>query len=188
MFTGRLVFSQVMYFMPLPVFRRCVAKYQGDFKVRVEASAVLYWDTSALLSCFFADSHSATARKRLEPDAVHLLSSLAHAEACTVIARMTREGAIAETMAETIRNAITNGRWRQLNGPPDHGVVAALSRKWPLRGAHLWHLALAVSLQEELPELRLLSFDDRLREAAAGEGLTDPSPLATFLHGNAEKS
>lgn len=34
MFTGRLVFSQVMDFMPLPVFRRCVAKYQGDFKVR----------------------------------------------------------------------------------------------------------------------------------------------------------
>ena len=34
MFIGRLVFSQVMDFMPLPVFRRCVAKYQGDFKVR----------------------------------------------------------------------------------------------------------------------------------------------------------
>lgn len=34
MFTGRLVFSQVMDFMPLPAFRRCVAKYQGDFKVR----------------------------------------------------------------------------------------------------------------------------------------------------------
>jgi hypothetical protein len=83
---------------------------------------------------------------------------------------------------------MTNDRWRQLNGLPDHGVVAALSRKWPLRGADLWHLALAVSLQEELPELRLVSFDDQLREAAAGEGLTAPSPLATFLHGNAEKS
>lgn len=34
MFTGRLIFNQVMDFMPLPVFRRCVAKYQGDFKVR----------------------------------------------------------------------------------------------------------------------------------------------------------
>jgi hypothetical protein len=34
MFTGRLVLSQVMDFMPLPVFRRCVAKYQGDFKVQ----------------------------------------------------------------------------------------------------------------------------------------------------------
>lgn len=34
MFTGRLIFRQVMDFMPLPVFRRCVVKYQGDFKVR----------------------------------------------------------------------------------------------------------------------------------------------------------
>jgi hypothetical protein len=34
MFAGRLIFKQVMDFMPLPTFRRCVAKYQGDFRVR----------------------------------------------------------------------------------------------------------------------------------------------------------
>jgi hypothetical protein len=34
MFTGRLIFKQVMDFMPLPTFRRCVAKYKGDFKVK----------------------------------------------------------------------------------------------------------------------------------------------------------
>ncbi len=34
MYTGRLIFSQVMDFMPLPIFRRCVVKYQGDFKTR----------------------------------------------------------------------------------------------------------------------------------------------------------
>ena len=34
MFAGKLIFSQVMDFMPLHTFRRCVAKYQGDFKVR----------------------------------------------------------------------------------------------------------------------------------------------------------
>jgi hypothetical protein len=34
MYTGRLIFSQVMDFMPLPIFRSCVAKYQGDFKTR----------------------------------------------------------------------------------------------------------------------------------------------------------
>ena len=33
-FTGRLIFSQVMDFMPLPTFRRCVIIYQGDFKIR----------------------------------------------------------------------------------------------------------------------------------------------------------
>ena len=136
-----------------------------------EASTVYYWDTSALLSYFFADSHSAAARKWLEHRATHLISSLTHAESCAVIARITRQGAVTETVAATVRTAMTNDWWRQINGLPDQAIVVKLSRKWPLRGADLWHLALAVSLKNELPELRFISFDDRLREAAAGEGL-----------------
>ncbi|SHI16814.1 IS4 family transposase [Desulfofustis glycolicus] len=34
MFAGQLIFKQVMEFMPLPTFRRCVAKYQGERRVR----------------------------------------------------------------------------------------------------------------------------------------------------------
>lgn len=34
MYAGKLVFAQVIDFMPLPIFRRCVAKYQGNFKVK----------------------------------------------------------------------------------------------------------------------------------------------------------
>jgi hypothetical protein len=34
MFSGRLIFKQVMDFIPLPTFRRCVVKYQGDHRVR----------------------------------------------------------------------------------------------------------------------------------------------------------
>lgn len=34
MFAGRLIFKQVMDYMPLPVFRRCVEKYKGDFNVK----------------------------------------------------------------------------------------------------------------------------------------------------------
>ena len=30
MYTGKLIFSQVMDFMPMHTFRRCVARYQGD--------------------------------------------------------------------------------------------------------------------------------------------------------------
>ncbi|MGC8486111.1 MAG: hypothetical protein ACP5O6_10865, partial [Candidatus Baltobacteraceae bacterium] len=43
--------------------------------------------------------------------------------------------------------------------------------RYPLRGADLWHLALAVDLAEELPELRLLTFDSVLDAAARAEGL-----------------
>ncbi len=34
MYTGKLIFSQVMEFLPLQIFRRCVAKYRGNFKIR----------------------------------------------------------------------------------------------------------------------------------------------------------
>ena len=32
--TGRLVFSQVMDFLPMREFRKCVDRYQGDYKVQ----------------------------------------------------------------------------------------------------------------------------------------------------------
>jgi len=34
MYTGKSIFSQVMEFLPLQIFRRCVAKYRGNFKIR----------------------------------------------------------------------------------------------------------------------------------------------------------
>jgi Domain of unknown function (DUF4372)/Transposase DDE domain len=34
MYAGKLIFSQIMDFMPLQTFRRCVEKYRGNFKVR----------------------------------------------------------------------------------------------------------------------------------------------------------
>ena len=34
MFTGKLVFAQLMGHLPLHTFRRCVARYEGNHKVR----------------------------------------------------------------------------------------------------------------------------------------------------------
>ena len=34
MYTGKIIFSQVMEYLPLHVFHKCVARYHGDFKVR----------------------------------------------------------------------------------------------------------------------------------------------------------
>jgi len=46
-----------------------------------------------------------------------------------------------------------------------------LSIKWPLRGADLWHLAIAKTIQNQLPELQLLTYDSRLKAAVQGEGM-----------------
>jgi predicted nucleic acid-binding protein len=46
-----------------------------------------------------------------------------------------------------------------------------LSNKRPLRGADLWHLAIAKTIQNQLPELQLLTYDSRLKAAVQGEGM-----------------
>ena len=50
MYTGKLIFSQVMEHLPLHVFHQCVARYQGDFKVQeFSYSGPQFQDSS--LSC-----------------------------------------------------------------------------------------------------------------------------------------
>ncbi len=132
---------------------------------------VLYWDASAILSALAQDSHTEDARKRLTPGTQHLVSSLAHAEVLAVLARMEREGRAQAEEISLARKAFGSGPWRRLGGVPQTETTEELSRRHPLRGADLWHLAMAVSLRPELPELRILTYDTRLGESAKKEGL-----------------
>ncbi|MGH8363127.1 MAG: type II toxin-antitoxin system VapC family toxin [Gammaproteobacteria bacterium] len=132
---------------------------------------VIYWDASAVLSVLFRDAHSDAAMDFARRKGRHLVSSLAWAEVHAVIARMEREKILADVQASAAREALTLGPWRFLHVQPSSEFIAELAMRWPLRGADLWHLALAKTLQAELPELCLLSFDKRLNTAAEGEQL-----------------
>lgn len=135
------------------------------------AEVAVYWDTSAVLSTLFRDRHSDEALQWARRPGVHLLSTLAWAEAHAVIARVGREGALAPVLVAAAREILEKGPWRRVNVSPEWSFVRELSAKWPLRGADLWHLATAKSLRAELPELVVLSYDSRLAGAAKGEGL-----------------
>lgn len=132
---------------------------------------VVYWDTSAVVSVLFKDEHSEAAHRLADREGIHLLSSLGYAEACAVLARIQREGALAKILIQAAHEVLETGPWRRLNLQPTWQDLRELSNKWPLRGADLWHLANAMRLQQELPELCLYTFDERLRQAAEGEGL-----------------
>jgi hypothetical protein len=54
---------------------------------------------------------------------------------------------------------------------PSAAPEARRGRRHTLRGADLWHLAQVRTLLGELPGLKMLTFDRRLRVAAASEGL-----------------
>lgn len=137
----------------------------------VSREVALYWDSSALLSVLFEDIHSAQATRWANRRGVHFLSTLAWAEVHAVIARLERERVLTRVLIKAAREVLEQGPWRQLNASPDWDLVQILASKWSLRGADLWHLSTAKSLQSELPELRILTFDARLVAAARGEGL-----------------
>jgi len=132
---------------------------------------VIYWDASAVLSALFKDSHSDDAMTWARAEGVHLMTTLGYAETCAVIARLQRERILADVLVEAAHEALGEGPWRRLNALPDWSAMVGLSKKWPLRGADLWHLSTAKTLMTQLPELTLLTFDLHLREAARGEGL-----------------
>jgi predicted nucleic acid-binding protein len=124
-----------------------------------------------VLSALFTDDHSPQAQYWINQDGFHFLSTLTYAETCAVIARMQRERRVADIVAQAAMEAFKEGPWRRVNAQPSWTHMARLSEKWPLRGADLWHLALARGLRDRVPELRLLTFDKHLQASAKGEGL-----------------
>ncbi len=132
------------------------------------APSVIYWDSSAVLSALFKDAHSEEAQEWAQKNGVHLISTLAYSEVCAVIMRMAKERHIAEVLAEAAFEALESGPWRHLNIGPEWSEIKSLSRQLTLRGADLWHVALARTVQTQLPELVLLTFDQKLKSAAGG--------------------
>jgi hypothetical protein len=86
---------------------------------------------------------------------------------------MRRERRVAEIVAEAAMEAFHEGPWRRVHAQPAWNHIRALSKKWALRGADLWHLALAKGLRDHTPELILLTFDESLHVSARGEGLVE---------------
>ncbi len=134
--------------------------------------SVVYWDSSSILSALFEDAHSKKAIRWLRKKDIHLISSLSYAEVCAVISRLKKDKMLSGVFYEAALDTITAGPLRYLNIQPDRKWIVSLSAKWPLRGASLWHIAAAKTLEEQIPEMILFTLDDRMRAAAEGEGLT----------------
>jgi len=89
-----------------------------------------------------------------------------------VISRIKSERLLADLLIDDAFEVLDTGPWRRLNVWPEWDMFKSLSVKWPFRGAGLWHLATAKTLQKQIPELFLLTFDTKLEMAAKGEDFT----------------
>jgi len=133
----------------------------------------VYWDPTSVLSALFQDSNSEIAVSMSKKEGVHLLSALCYAEVSAVLSRIKRRRSINEVLIEVATEVLLkSGPWRQLNIWPEWSMLMSLSIKRPLKAVNLWHLASAKTLQKQIPELTLLTFDEELRTAAEEEGLS----------------
>ena len=59
----------------------------------------IYWDASVILSVLLTDVHDDEAQNWADREkSIHLISTLAYAETCAVIARMQRDGLLADIL------------------------------------------------------------------------------------------
>ena len=130
---------------------------------------VIYWDASAILSILVEDSHSKKAIRIEKQDGIHLASTLGVAETFAVLKRMNYENMLPEILYESAFESFEKSVIRKINTQPDWKVLRKLSSKYVLKGADLWHLAAVKTIQTELPEVEILTFDRQLMAAAEKE-------------------
>jgi predicted nucleic acid-binding protein len=131
----------------------------------------VYWDPTCVLSALFKDSNSEKALSMSKKDGVHFFSTLCYTQVCSVLTRIKKENKLKEVLIDVAFDTLKTGPWRRLNIWPEWSILITLSEKWPLKGSSLWHLASAKTLQKQLPELTLFTFDEELKNAAEAEGL-----------------
>jgi len=132
---------------------------------------ILYWDASAILSLLVEDIHSAKAIEIEKQKGIHFTSTLGIAETYAVLKRMNHEKVLMDILYESAVDSFERSAIRKINTQPDRTIVCGLSSQYVLKGADLWHLAAVKTIQSELPEVVLLSFDKQLTIAAEKEGI-----------------
>ncbi len=139
--------------------------------MKTPKSVAAYWDPTCVLSAIFKDTNSEKALNMSKKEGAHFFSTLCYAQVCSVLARIQKEKKLTEVLIDVAFDTLKNGPWRRLNIWPEWTILISLAEKWSLKGANLWHLASAKTLQKQLPELTLFTFDEELKKAAQEEGL-----------------
>lgn len=139
----------------------------------------VYWDASAVLSALITDAHSESALAWYKQDCAHLMSTLAYAEACSVLSRLRRENVITGDQLAEALDSLSCEPWRWVPASPGRDEMAEAAVRWNLRGADLWHMATVLTLRKrQLPGLLLMTYDARLAAVAEQEDLAVPAGVA----------
>jgi len=134
---------------------------------------VRFWDSSAIVPLILAQPRSAEAREWLDEDGEVVVWWTTPVECASAIARLHRDGQLTATDERAARELLDalQRSWYEIQ-PGTACVIRALRllRLHPLRAADALQLAAAIEWAGSPPAGVLLTFDDRLQEAAGREG------------------
>jgi predicted nucleic acid-binding protein len=136
---------------------------------------VKFWDASALVPLILKQPKTDDARKLLGEDDELVVWWGSAIECASAVARMHREGHLSATAEREARSLLDTLRKSWFEVQPGDGVreqALRLLRVHPLRAADALQLSAALEWAGAPPEGHFVTFDDRLREAAAREGFT----------------
>jgi predicted nucleic acid-binding protein len=129
----------------------------------------LYAETSALLAWFFSEARGDDVRRALDGASAVVTSELATLEVERAFIRNTVDGRLTETVATRLRALMA----RVISG---WSVVAITSEvlasgrsrfpKEPVRALDAVHLGTLRVIRTSVPDLQVLSLDDRIRDNA----------------------
>jgi uncharacterized protein len=135
---------------------------------------VRFWDSSAIVPLVCREAQSARCRSWLRADAVMIVWALAATEVVSALARKRREGALKPAVLAQAKQRLLKleNAWSEVI---QYDAVRARARRLlethPLRAADALHLAAAlVAFEERTAGTELVTFDERLAEAAEKEG------------------
>jgi predicted nucleic acid-binding protein len=140
---------------------------------------VRFWDTSAVVPLLIEEAHSSRVARWLRDDNAMVVWTLTPVEVVSALRRLLRERALMDDVAHTAEIRL-NELMDRCNVVVDVDAVKSLAtrllRLHVLRAADALQLGAALQWTEGHPQGRaLLTFDDRLAQAAVREGFVVPA-------------
>jgi predicted nucleic acid-binding protein len=138
---------------------------------------VRFWDSSALVPLVLAQPRTADARRLLKEDGEMVVWWGSSIECASAIARLHRDGHLSLAEEREARSGLgtLSASWYEVQpGDSMREQALRLLRLHPLRAADSLQLAAALEWAGAPAGASVVSFDDRLREAAQREGFDTP--------------
>jgi predicted nucleic acid-binding protein len=136
--------------------------------------STIYLDSSALVAWMFGEARAAGVKQALDSASAVVTSELTIVESHRAVLRAERRSALMEGDAQRLRGLLRriSDSWIRIGLFDD--VLARAARPFPVEPVgtlDALHLATALEFAQAFPDLRIVSFDDRILDNARALGL-----------------